>query len=380
MIKKKPAFVLIFSLLSMGIVTILTQQLMKSVSVGIAFSRQMVLREQVKMFVYGGIAIATAQLEQCYPEEKKKQGAEPAAGQQSSAQPQGLKRPFSFKTFILSVLPHLNRWQTFELTDKIDGVDAQIKVCIVAEEGKIPFTQVFDEPARELTDPAHGFLQQFPSAKKGASSDFVTKFTAFLKGRTHRIVDISALLPFAHQVKVPLWYAPPEFPTRRTAAGEVKNEKGKPVPAACALQDLFTLWGQGSSLNPLLLSNALCVLSGLRPPQPNDAQKRKDQYKQLAENYDKIKSLKGDELWKALGALYDAKPKLSAEFNTLFSLEVEPRFYSVLSCATVAGVTQQLIAILEHVPPTVAPAERREQRQKKKEIQPLFAIRRLYWL
>jgi len=152
------------------------------------------------------------------------------------------------------------------------------------------------------------------------------------------------------------------------------------VPAPCALQDLFTLWAQSGLLNPLLLSNSLCILSGLRPPQPHDAQKKKDQYKQLAENYDKIKGLKGEEMWKALSALYDAKPKLQAEFDGLFSLEVEPRFYSVLSCATVAGVTQQVVAILERVQPVAVPSERREKRHKKKEIQSLFAIRRLYWL
>ena len=82
-----------------------------------------------------------------------------------------------------------------------------------------------------------------------------------------------------------------------------------------------------------------------------------------------------------MGLLYDAKPKIPSEFSNLFSLEVEPRFYSVLCCATVAGVTQQLLAIIEREAPPAPTVDRRGKDPKKSnEKQPLFAIRRLYWL
>ena len=99
------------------------------------------------------------------------------------------------------------------------------------------------------------------------------------------------------------------------------------------------------------------------------------------DNYEKIKSGKGEALWKSITALYDQKPKLGADFDPLFSLEVEPRFYSVLSCATVAGVTQQLVTILEKItPPAQSFGRRGQEQKKKKEEQPLFVIKRLYWL
>ncbi len=360
--------VLLFALVSMGVITVFTQQLIKSVSVGLTFTRSMVTREQVEMFAYGGISIAIAQLEKCYGQEKKKEQQVPSP-EQSAAPP---VKKFLFPTFITTVVPHLNRWQEYVLQDNIDGVDGVIKFCITAEEGKIPVGWLFDEPARDLSATAKQLFKSFALTKKMPAGDFGNKLAAALKKRTHRMHDVSGLLPFAQEMKMPFWYFPSEKP---------KNKKDPVVPAACALQDLCTTWCTSFKVNPLVLTNAACMLLGIRVPQPDDAVKRKDQYKQLAENFEKIKSSKGEALWKSITALYDAKPKLAAEFDQLFSLEVEPRFYSVLSCATVAGVTQRVVAILEKITPQAPPAGRRGQEQKKKkEEQSLFIIKRLYWL
>jgi len=367
----RPGAILLFSLVSMGIITMLTQQLIKSVSVGIVFSASMVRREQVEMLVYGGLAIAMAQLEECFEEPKKKQEgqSEPSAQPESGAA--AGKKTFSFKKFITSVLPHLNRFQAFELQEAYDGLDGLIKICIVSEEGKLPMSLVFDEPSRDLAAQSKNLLKQFAPFKKSPPGDFGAKLTTALKTRTHKMPDISLLASCASECKVDLWYNPPLAPA---------SKKEKPQPAAFAMQDAFTLWAAHTQLNPLCLSNAACMIMGLRQPLAGDETARKDQYKQLAENYEKIKALKDEQLWKSLNALYDAKPTTSADFSALFSLEVEPRFYSVLSCATVAGVTQQLLAVIERVEPSVSEVKRRGQEQKKKDEQPLFAVRRIYWL
>jgi hypothetical protein len=350
----------------MGIITVFTQQLMKSVSVGMVFTRSMVTREQVEMLAYGGISIAMAQLERCYEEEKKKE--QPVAEQPKTDQP----KKFSFKTFITTLVPYLNRWQEFALVDAIDGVDGQIKICITAEEGKLPITWLFDEPVRDLSAGAKQLFKTFTLSKKTPAGDFGNKLAATLKKRTNRMTDLSGLIPFSQEMKMPFWYAPPEPP---------KTKKDPVVPAACAVQDMCTLWCKTMRLNPLVLTNATCMVLGIRVPRCDDAVKRKEQFKQLADNFEKIKSGKGEALWKSITALYDQKPKLGTEFDSLFSLEVEPRFYSVLSCATVAGVTQQLVTILEKITPPAQPLGRRGQEQKKKKAeQPLFVIKRLYWL
>ena len=61
-ISERSGSVLIFSLIIMGMVTLLTQRLLKNVSVGIAFGRTMIAREQAEMLALGGIRMAIAQL------------------------------------------------------------------------------------------------------------------------------------------------------------------------------------------------------------------------------------------------------------------------------------------------------------------------------
>jgi hypothetical protein len=363
---RKDGAVLIFALVTMGMITILTQQLMKSVSVGLMFTSRMVIREQVEMLAYGGLSVAMVQLEECYQEEKKKDEA--------SAQKKGaVAKKFSFQTCITTIVPHLNRWQVFELHEEIDGLDGRIQICICVEEGKIPLSVLFNEPARDSTPGAKQLLKSFSAVKKMPAGDVVAKLTTALKKRTTQLQDISGLLGCARELKVPFWYEPSPVPNTQ------KKEKATAAPFA--VQDMCTLWASSGRINPLFLTSAVCMILGLRMPLPGDAVKRKDQYKQLSENYDKIKTSSGDELWKNMGLVYDAKPKIPSEFSNLFSLEVEPRFYSVLCCATVAGVTQQLLAIIEREAPPAPVVDRRGKDPKKSnEKQPLFAIRRLYWL
>jgi len=323
-----------------------------------------VTREQASMLAYGGLSIAIAQLDKCYGVDESKAKDKEAAKQTAPA--------FLPKVFITDVLPHLNRWQVFELVDKVDGIDGFIRICITSEEGKLPLAYSFDEAGRAATENAKQLFKSFVPYKKFAGGDIATKLAGTLAKRTHRMQELSSLLSFGKEMKLPFWYVPPTIP---------ESKKEKSVPAPWALQDMFTLWATSPAVNPLCLSSAFCSLLGIRLPQYNDAQARKEQYKQLADNFDKVRALKGEDLWKNLSTLYDAKPKLPVELNSLFSLEVEPRFYSVLSCATVAGVTQQVLAIIERIaPPAPPPSKAGQAPQKKKEEQPLFAIRRLYWL
>jgi len=369
---RRKASVLMFSLVSMGIVTILTQQLMKSVSVGMMFGRMTIRREQATMLAYSGFTLAMAQIDACYTAEKKGEktaGEEPAQPQKTD---QHAQKPFSWTTFITTLMPKLNRLQTFALTEKIDHIDAQLDLCISVEEGKIPVSLFFDEPSRDATPLMKELFKQFTPYKSMPAGSLTTKLAAFFKKRTDRVDDISRLLPFAHEVHLPFWYEPAVAP---------KSKKEKPAPAAWAVADAFTSHVSGARINPLLFSHALCVLLGLRPPVADDATTHKDQFKKLAEMYDKIKASTGDELWKNLSLIYETKPKLTTELQALFSLDVEPRFYSVLCCATVAGVTSKVLAVIERITPPAAAGSPQEQTQKKKaKPQPLCMIRRLYWL
>lgn len=392
----KEGAVLIFALVIMGMVTLLTQQLINSVAVGIQFSHAMIAREQAEMLAMGGVQLGIAQLGQSVEVPKAKSGQEKQAPE------------FSFKAFITHIVPHLNRWQTFDLQENIDGIEGQIKLCIVAEEGKLPYKRLFDEPARDLSTQGKELFKNFGQKKVVSKGGLVAALATFFKRRTHRLQDVTGLALIADKLKVPLFYAPqerqrgyrnaaigsrhaglePVYGSRLGGRDDVRahHSSGEEQIKPIALQDLFTLWPQTQQANPLVLSDAACAVLGLRRPQEGDAKKRADRYKQLAEGYDKVKGLQGDEMWKTFAALYDTKPKLSKELMGMFSPAIEPRFYSVLCYATVAGVMQRLLAIIERVPTQEAqpPADKKNvknvQKSAKKEEPLPFKVRRLYWI
>ena len=121
----------------------------------------------------------------------------------------------------------------------------------------------------------------------------------------------------------------------------------------------------------------------LRRPQGSDSEKRKDRYKQLAEQFDKLKEKKDEDMWKVLQTLYETKPKFSREVLSLFSLGVEPCFFSVISYGIVGGVTQRVLAVIERTQsakPKQQSPTKKESDAKKIAPSSLFKIRRLYWV
>jgi hypothetical protein len=361
--RKQPAAVLLFAMVMMGIITLLTQQLFKSVSVGLAFSRTMVHRERAEMLALGGLSIAFSQLEGVYEKPDKKKGKE-------------AQKQFSFKKAIERLCPILDRWQVFELKEEYDGVDGELKIALSAEEGKIPLSLVFDEPQREMTKEMQLLFKEYAVKKKFGTGEFLKQGTTFFKKRSHKLDDVSQLAPLAHDLKLSLFYEPEAL---------VKDKKQPRVPAEVAMQGLFSSWSNQKAINPLFMSDSLCAVLGVRRPAHNEKEKRQEQYKQLAESYEKVKTKTGEELWKVLSAMYEQRPKVPKELDSFFSLVIEPRFYSVLSSATVSGVTQTLCAVVERVVPAQTPSGNKQdqsaKQQKKGEKQePLCKVRRLYWV
>jgi len=346
----------------MGVVTLFTQQLINSVSVGIFFSSSMVAREQAEMLALGGINLAIVQLQRgMLPEksERKKVGAKASAS-------------FAFPSFIKNVLPSLHRWQTYELKEEWDCLEGTLKVCISPEEGKIPVSLLFDASRGELTVQAKALLRNFSIKKKLASGALIAKLTEFFKKRTTFVQEISELAPVAHALHMPLFYQPPR---------ERGKKKGEPEIPHVALQDLFTTWGNNKTISPLLLSDGMCAVLGLRRPQARDAEKRKERFDRLSEQWASVRGKGSDGIWKVLQVLYDRKPKVSKELASLFSSEIEPRFYSVLSCGVVGGVKQTVLAVLAYEKSAATGVRKQKKADSgKKEGPSRFVLRRLYWV
>lgn len=372
MIVGRSGSVLLFSLMVMGMVTLLTQQLVKSVSVGIAFSSTMVAREQAEMLALGGISVAMAQLQKGMLPPKKEAKAPEGA--------QAAER-FNFASFIREILPVLGRWQTFALREECDGIEGQLQLCITCEEGKLPVAALYDEQKGDCSASTKELFKSFSIKKKVPEGALLAKCTAFFKKRSTRVSDVSAFAPVANELHLPIFYEPIAEKTKQKGAA-IDEEVVRDI----ALQDLCTTWRAEAKLSPLVLTDAVCAVLKLRRPQAADQLKRKTNFEELAKNYADALTKGNEIVWKTLQSLYEVKPKLSTEISNLFLPEIEPRLFSVLSCGTVAGVKQTVLAVIERVQKgkeAIQGDKKAQPVEKKgapKETRPQFKIRRLYWI
>ncbi len=360
---KKYGSVLLFSMMVMGVLTVLTQQLIKNVSVGSAFSTSMVAREQSEMLAFGGLQLAYVQLDEAYNPQKK-------AGTDKK------KKSNFWPLFVQQVLPVLGLWQDYELQSEFDGIDGKLSICITCEEGKFPIKALIDQKKGQLHEWAKKALNSLSVKKELPAGALVQKIEAFFKKQKAIPHDITGFAPVLDELSLPLFYEPLHKPEKKKISSDDDPVK---LPA---LQDLFSLWNSSGTLSPLLLSDSVRMMLGIRRANPLDPEKRKDRYEELGKGIEAILSKPVDAQWRALQKIYDAKPKLSKELQRLFSSEIEPRFFSVLSSSTVREVSQTILAVIEVVD---APQKQKKERVQSKESTPQekkkeYVIRQLYWL
>ena len=119
-------------MLILSIITLLTQQLVRSVFIGYTFSSSQLLANQARTLALGGVQLAISQLDMNNKSDKK--------DEHKKEDPKESK----LKNFLTRILPNINRWQSFELKDELDGIEGQIDFCISCENGKININKAFD--------------------------------------------------------------------------------------------------------------------------------------------------------------------------------------------------------------------------------------------
>ncbi|MCK4517573.1 hypothetical protein KAT92_02270 [Candidatus Babeliales bacterium] len=364
---KKPSYILIFTLTILSLVTILTQQLLRTVYVGTHFDQAMIEREHAEMLALGGVNLAIAQLtskihtnkkDQKKTKEKKDPAfAKASAGREKKQRTKMLKR----------VLPNLNRWQVFDLQENIDGVEGQVKICVSCENGKININEAFDFKKKQFKPEYKKLLESLKFKKQQASgAQIVKQLTTFLKKRNRKLEEISLLQTQALKTVSQLFYKPPERTEKRRDSKP--NEK-------LAIQDIFTIWSKSDKLEALFLSDALCAIFGFRRPRAFDSQTRKEKFETVIKSFDPNKDENNPDYWKTLHPLYEQKGSFKIEDFKIFSSKFEPTVYSVLSSGKVGNVEQKLLAIIEK--------ESKKGEDSKQvnnlQIKP-FKIIRLYWI
>ena len=137
-------------------------------------------------------------------------------------------------------MPILNRWQTVKLDFAKDGIDGEIKICIMSEDGKINLNELYDfqkhafvGSGKEQEELKKTLQEIFGNIKKASGTEgLFESLETFLKERDDKLRDITELLTikaFAN-FKNDIFYTP----DHQSSTGKEK----KPL----YLTDIFTLW------------------------------------------------------------------------------------------------------------------------------------------
>lgn len=377
--KKQSGAVLIFSLMVLSVIIILTEQLIRSVMVGSSFTKAMITREHSEMLALGGINLAIAQLTFQDDEDKGAPKSDFAAEDKDKVPP--------IKKFVLSLISNLNRFQTFDLTPKIDNFSGQLKICICSEHGKINLNEAFDFKKQEFKKEYQQLLAGLEIPGKIPAGEFIKRMTDFFKKRNRKLYDVSELIDIPGFEKLDAFYNPPGFDAKGNGQQNVD----------LALLDIFTIWTDDEKIDPLLLSDSLCAILDVRRPRSDDAKKQKERFTKVAEVFEKDWGKDWDSNWKHLQNIYDSKPKVLSNIKDILVEKFDPNVYSVLSYARVENVEQRLLAIIKQVEEKQnsqteskaqeadeKPAENSQtppsDKKTSKSAKKFFKIVRLYWL
>lgn len=375
----------------MSLATVLVSYVFSSGSIHVPFIKTMIDREKAKQLALGGIQIAISQLSQ---EVDTSQDAKD--GQAKPDQPDQPKAPKlspedqANKKLFETVIPTLNRWQQFPLSQEVDGIDGQIKICVMSEEGKININALYDfkkhafKGTQAQQEIGKALLKE--TFKSIGKEDLFEGFEKYLKDRSYRLDDVTELMSIKgfEAFKNNIFYQPPavketqkkssqasanqydqadDLESSNQAGGTNKDKK------KVYLTDIFTVWSGRFSVDPWLLSNSLCALLGVKRAERGDIEGRKQAVEQIAKEFKSTFQFPAD--WKKyFEPLYGTEFKsLSKGVEFILNTKFEPKIFSVLSYGSVGSVTLKMLAILQ-----------REKTTKDKRIAYSVTIKKIYWL
>ena len=341
----KHGYILLFTMIMLAMGTAIITQVFYTGNLYNSYVSVVLDKERARQLAISGVSVAMSQLmlldrKLSPPKEKEKKEEKPDKNK---------KRTENQKKLLEVILQVQNRWQTFILNQEVDGIDAELKICISCESGKIDCNKLYNLEVKKFI------------ASNGRSTEPLfklvgEKLTPFL--RSKNITD--SVMSFIKTQKRPM-LTPTEFLKDKKLAtvfdnyvfyipseSEMKNKK-TPV----YLADIFTVHGE-SRLSMWSLSSSLQKTFGLYSEKKMTSDRAKEIVKKLIptkmdnipkeiDTFEKISH--AFEL--IYGGKNNAFPKELLEF---LDPKFEPRLFSVLCYAKVGRVGQKLLAIIEKAP------------------------------
>lgn len=310
-------------------------------------------KEQARILARSGIECALGQLNGIFkrPPQQKKQAPgqeqkKPEPKEQPNKQDSGKKELSPRKQRTDKLLKLLNRWQTFELKDSKEGIDATIKLYVACESGKININKMYDFSKKQFVKQGEfeasallqlifGNITQFTQKK-----DLFPKLSKFLKKQKFNLPDATSLFTDKDLRILGNNYAP-----------DIEAQKKQ-----LYFSDLFTIDSDSLVIDPLFLSSSLAIAVGFK------TNKIKNTQEFLSKVPDKIDwSRDWDTILQPIyGKKYENIPE---PLKNAIGSQFEPNVFSVVSYARVGEITQKMYAILHK--------DRKTNR---------FIIKKFYWL
>lgn len=363
----RSGYILMLALMTVSVGVVMVTSLYQVSQVYLSFLRRARLQHEARAVAYSGPQIVRAQLAKILlkeQEDKKKKTESSKSNDKIPGKPKKAQPEPASATKGLGpsqeLLLLLNSWQTFELDERKDGVDATLKIYLSCEQGKVDLNHlstIFKKQEKAKKDSIK------TASKQKEEEQLFTKFFAKLGkiGGGQRVQMLKALK--ATLIKREYnWYDATELLDNKElkplasqiypSAPEPKNSTVKEVKPKSSLEnqisinDLFTVDTSSSCLVPWALSRSVCVLLGI--PALRSASEEK--LKLLASKPIGI-GKDSAKVWNAhLAPLYKKKwsalPKLAQK---LLSNECGATVFSVVSYAYVGGVVHGVWTLIRMV-------------------------------
>lgn len=347
----KRGYIIVMTMLIIALAVAIVTYIYKRGTVYNPLAQLIAHKEKARMLTMSGLQIALAKLGA--PPEKKKDGKNK---QESPSQNETKDSAMSQKgatggqdtaLFFQTLLPRLNRWQRFILKEEIDGVDAEIRIAISCEEGKINLNQIYDfskKQFRKSADKKIDWELIFKELctvleKQMSSKELFEAVKKFLNARTQPLNDITELLLIKEFefFKDTIFYDPPV----------VGAKTDKSVARPLYLADLFTLYTDQHQIDPWVFSDSVCGLLGLSRAQSGDVEDRVKILESVLKNFKNTYTWKSD--WKpSLEPIYQKElQSLPKGIESVLQATPKPTIFSVMISATYARATQRLYVIVE---------------------------------
>lgn len=362
----KPGYILILTLMMMALGTAIVTKLYYQTTSYVPVADLVVKREKAKLLALGGVQMVISRLT---GPQQPKNGL--------TSEPEDSAKRLPQAVFLERVLPTLNRWDLVVLQEDVDGLDGEVKICLMCEDGKINLNQWYDftkhefkgaskaKPGVEQSETGMGVLLEILFNKLGEITKdqvepkvMLRELENFLAERKQPLYDLTELLtlPSWQYFQNYQFYLPP---------GDSNDEsslKQRPI----YLTDLFTTYGASLQVQPWLFSDALLAVLGFARARSDDIIKREQAVAGWTKQFTAQMQWPAD--WgKTLGLMYGVDlSNLPKGVVEVFDPSFKPQFFSVRSEGKIGQVTQGLYAIIKKLP------------QPKDGVQ--YAVEKLYWI